>query len=126
MENNKIHRPSDGPTEAQSGPLEPVRLDPVEAGAPVESRADPIAQSLAPLFERADREGLWFYCYYQGMWFSPAELRGHQATGRFRWGAVNWVLRDPKELLESARRSVGTAAQEAAAVEARLHKAGVL
>ncbi len=58
-----------------------------------------LEENLKPLFERAERDGLWFYCSYQDLWFSPKQLRIEQANGRFRWGAVNWRLRDPKEQL---------------------------
>ena len=56
-----------------------------------------IAEQLAPLFARARAEGLYFHGHYQNMWFSPDELEALQAQGEFRWGAVNWELRDPAE-----------------------------
>jgi hypothetical protein len=62
------------------------------------------------LFQQAETEGKWFHCSYQDLWFSPSELKGLQETGRFRWGAVNWTLRDPKERSVEVERRV-TAAQ---------------
>ena len=49
----------------------------------------------APLFERAEREGLWFYGRYHDIWFSPAELRAMHEQGRFIWGVQNWELLPP-------------------------------
>ncbi|ATF13594.1 hypothetical protein A616_16890 [Brevibacillus brevis X23] len=51
------------------------------------------------MFEEAEAKKLWFYCSYQGLWFSPSELKQAQNEGRFLWGAVNWQLRDPNEKL---------------------------
>jgi len=68
----------------------------------VDATREPVA-SLIPLFEKAEREGLWFFSPYQQLWFSPRELRAAQAEGRFRWGAVNWKLRPPTEYRDEAR-----------------------
>ena len=63
------------------------------------SDREKILASLEPLFQEAERTGKWFYSNYQGLWFSPEQLREHHKNGRFIWGAVNWTLRDPKEKL---------------------------
>lgn len=63
---------------------------------------DPFDVEMAPLFAQAKAEGKWFWCHYQDLWFSPDQLRAEHATGRFRWGAVNWKLRDPQERLNEA------------------------
>lgn len=55
---------------------------------------DPVMMSM---FERARKEGLWFWCNYQDLWFSPDELSKRHKRGEFRWGPVNWELRCPKE-----------------------------
>ena len=55
--------------------------------------------SMVDLFAAARQQKLWFHGVYQDLWFSPDELDAEQAAGRFRWGAVNWSLRDPKEHL---------------------------
>lgn len=60
---------------------------------------DLILRDLEPLFERAEKEGLWFYSNYQDFWLSPQELKEYQSEGRFVWGAVNWQLRNPYERL---------------------------
>jgi len=56
-----------------------------------------ILRRLEPLFEKAKNDKLWFYCSYQSLWFSPAELRREHENGKFIWGAENWKLRDPQE-----------------------------
>lgn len=58
------------------------------------------------LFQKAEREGLWFFCSYQQLWFSPSELRKAQSEGRFRWGAENWKLRDPQEAVDNLDRNI--------------------
>lgn len=64
------------------------------------STIDEILKGMGPLFDRAEKEKLWFYCRYQNMWFSPKELKDYQAREQFLWGAVNWELRDPATKLE--------------------------
>lgn len=59
-----------------------------------------ILNSIEYLFEVAEREGLWFYSGYQGIWFSPKELREEHANGKFIWGESNWTLRDPFDRLK--------------------------
>jgi len=63
-----------------------------------------ILKELEPLFEKAEKEGKWFYCKYQGLWFSPQKLREQQEQGRFIWGSCNWELRDPREKLVEMKR----------------------
>lgn len=63
------------------------------------------------MFDEARKEGLWLYCSYQDLWFSPDELEAAQAEGRFRWGRTNWTLRDPKEKLVGLIRAEASAAQ---------------
>ena len=52
---------------------------------------------LSPLIERARQQGLWLWCSYQDLWFSPDELEAENHQGRFRWEDTNWQLRDPQE-----------------------------
>lgn len=52
---------------------------------------------LNAMMERAINQNLWFHCCYQDLWFSPSELQAAWTEGRFRWGAVNWTLRNPSE-----------------------------
>jgi hypothetical protein len=61
-----------------------------------------ISDSLAPLFKEARETGKWFWCPYQNLWFSPDQLEAAQSDGRFRWGAINWKLRDPRERIAEA------------------------
>ena len=72
-----------------------------------------IVNGLKPLFEKAKKEGLWFNCHYQDLWFSPEELEERQAKGEFMWGAVNWTLKNPKGHLKSLERIAASAKKEA-------------
>lgn len=63
-------------------------------------------EAMRPLFERARREGLWFYTNYQDMWFTPDELAARHANRQLRWGPVNWQLRDPRALTAELERAV--------------------
>ena len=74
--------------------------------------------ALEALFTRAKAEGRW--CFYGGIggpvWLSPAELRAKQAEGKWCWGAPNWELRSPTEMIEIADRQIAfwTGEREAA------------
>ena len=70
------------------------------------SERDIILEDLAPLFERAERDGLWFHNTYRDLWFSPAELRAHHknGNGEFVWSSIHWTLRDPRERLKEYDR----------------------
>jgi hypothetical protein len=72
------------------------------------------------LFELADRDGLWFYCNYQDLWFSPNELREQHNKGSFLWGAVNWQLRNPDDKLLELLQSKKGAESEIARFKERL------
>ena len=56
------------------------------------------------MFEEAEKEGLWFFCNYQQLWFTPGELREKHKKGEFVWGRTNWKLRNPQELLDGLER----------------------
>lgn len=71
---------------------------------------------MAPLLAEAERTGKWLYCGYQSLWFSPRQLREAQANGKFRWGPVNWKMRDPRERLEEAKRNLAVAQDEVARI----------
>lgn len=79
-----------------------------------------IRAELAPMFERAEAERLWFWCSYQDIWLSPAELRAEQDQGRLIWGAVNWKLRDPAEMIAERQARVDAAQRELDAVRRRV------
>jgi len=68
-----------------------------------------ITQGLAPLFSEARQKGLWFFSPYQQLWFSPQQLQNQQAKGKFLWGAVNWQLRNPMEMVQQAENDVAKA-----------------
>lgn len=62
----------------------------------------PPHEDLAPLFERAHREALWFQ--HTGMhdeiFMSPYELEKEMRAGNYRWGATNWELVTSDQLRE--------------------------
>lgn len=63
-----------------------------------------IRVSMRPLFEKAEKDGLWFYQKFQGRYFTPDQLKAEQAAGRFLWGRANWQLVKPTEAqLESMK-----------------------
>lgn len=77
---------------------------------------------LAALIDKAEREGKWLWCAYQDLWFSPAQLREQNAKGSFRWGAINWKLRDPQERIDEADRRAKATSDEAARVRAAVQQ----
>ena len=84
------------------------------------SEKQEILDSLRPLFERARKDGLWFHCGYQALWFSPDELEKANAEGRFIWGPINWTLRDPQEHVAYLARKVVGSLEEVRRFEERL------
>ena len=74
-----------------------------------------VLNSLKPLLETAEKEGLWFHQIYQDMWFSPEELRKYHTFRKYVWGPANWVLRSPHERLqelENKRANIDKSIQE--------------
>lgn len=79
-----------------------------------------IAEGLAPLFERACSEGLWFNANYQNIWFSPKELIEKLERGNFWWGVANWALYPPSAYLAAKQREVDAAIQELSEAQERI------
>lgn len=69
-------------------------------------------KALYDLADQAEREGLFLWTSYQDIWFSPSAIRAAWEEGRFRWGAINWSLRDPKEKLAEIKASIGRRIEE--------------
>ncbi|MDH4124245.1 MAG: hypothetical protein OEW64_00760 [Gammaproteobacteria bacterium] len=78
---------------------------------------DPLQQailvSLKPMFERAEREQLWFFHHSRDgeeIWCSPPYLRLEQSRGRLIMSPEHWELRNPvgylKKLIASAKAIV--------------------
>jgi len=76
---------------------------------------------LNALIAEAEHKGLWLFCPYQALWFSPSELRAANAEGRFRWGVVNWELRSPDDYLKRLERAALEAAQALENGRRRVH-----
>jgi len=79
-------------------------------------------KELEPLFEKAEKEGLWFYANAMGeeIWLSPKQLREQRRMGRFVWGDKAWTLRNPHDGLAYLRRQVRLAELEAKQFERRM------
>ena len=78
-----------------------------------ESAKDEILAMLAPLFERAEREDLYFFttaAEEEPLWFTPEELRDQHQRDDFVWGPDNWQLRSPLERVAELQ-AVVTAAE---------------
>jgi hypothetical protein len=69
-------------------------------------------QLMEPLFERAEKNKLWFWSRYQDIWLSPTQLKTEMAGGRFRWGPSNWELRDPGERTKELENSIKATQQK--------------
>lgn len=81
-----------------------------------------ILNGLNPMFEKADKEKLWFHSFYQDLWYSPQELREKHKEGRFLWGSVNWELRDPNDKLNNMRCSLINIEKSIKDLEVRINK----
>lgn len=91
----------------------------------IESNTASRSHQLDPLFARAEREGLWFWSHYQGLWFSPAALRAEQASGHFQWwNPENWRLRNPQELVDEAQQDVDAAQRRLEHAKSRVYRGG--
>ena len=71
-----------------------------------------ILAGLEPLFEKAEKEELWFYSTDSQMWFSPKELRDYHTEGKCIWDAYVWKLRDPTDRLKELLNKVSYAEEE--------------
>ena len=74
------------------------------------------AFTLQDLINQAREETKWLWCHYQDLWFSPDQLEEENRKGSFRWGPINWKLRDPSERVSEAKRRADRAAEELARV----------
>ncbi len=60
-----------------------------------------LIETYLPLFEKAEKENLWFYSAYHDVWFSPAELRTEHENGKFLWSLKRWELKDSQTQLDN-------------------------
>lgn len=79
-----------------------------------------IIDDLQLMFEEAEDKGMWFFCAYQQLWFTPTELRQYQSEGHFRWGVQNWQLRDPSERKSQLVAKIAVANDELGAFRVRM------
>ena len=64
------------------------------------SERERILELMVPMFIEARAKGLWFFCKYQNLWFSPDELAKQHNDGKFVWNVSNFTLRHPREGLQ--------------------------
>ena len=76
------------------------------------------------LIEQARAERKLIYCRYQQLWFGPDELEALNKQGRFRWGAVNFTLRDPQEKLNEMYKSVKRQERDIRVLKDKMSKLG--
>lgn len=69
------------------------------------SSREEVVRALEPLIRQAELEGKFLVCSYQGITFSPKELRVQNANGKFCWGPTNWALVDPQALLRDPQKA---------------------
>lgn len=81
---------------------------------------EPWKAEIYSLIEQARAQGLWLWCRYQDLWFSPGELADAHRNGRFMWSAENWRLRHPSEQLAAANRKVQEALAARDAIAAHI------
>lgn len=84
---------------------------------------------LDAMFEKANKEKLWFFINSMAtgpMWFSPTELDAQQKNGKFIWGPLNWQLRNPREYLTHMQEAADEAKTARDQVAERLNAAGIL
>ncbi len=79
---------------------------------------------LEQLIQQARDEGKYLYCSYQNLWFSSDELAQSNKDDKFRWGAVNWELRDPQERIDSLVKSVRRQRKEASSLKRKMEAVG--
>lgn len=70
------------------------------------TQSEAIRMMLRPLIESARSRGMWLWCSYQDLWFSPDELEAKNSQGRFLWGPINWILRDPREHIQQLEHKI--------------------
>ncbi len=59
------------------------------------------------LFEKAEKEGLWFWNTLHGCWISPDALKRALESGQYKTSLPqDWQVRDPKEMLDDLRADV--------------------
>ena len=79
-----------------------------------------MTDALEELAKKAEERGLWIWCRYQDLWFSPTELREHWKADRFRWGPSNWELKNPDLHIVELQQKIRACEDELRNFRARL------
>ena len=79
------------------------------------TQREQILAGLESLFQKAEKRKLWLRASAFGhdeLLFSPSELRAEHQKGHFIWGAVNWTLEDPQQMVLSLERDIKKAEKD--------------
>ena len=75
---------------------------------------------LRGLIESARSRGMWLWCSYQDLWFSPDELEAKNSQGKFLWGPINWILRDPRDHIQQLEQKIERAEDDLTTLRGRV------
>lgn len=87
-----------------------------------------IIVSLQPLIQQARQEGKWLQCtsfHHPEVFMSPDEFDAAIKMGRFIWGPVNWVLRDPTDELARLNSAIERSIKQRDDFFARMSKRNI-
>lgn len=82
-------------------------------------------KELQSLIDQARREGKFLRCTYGALLFTPDELEAQNQKGSYVWGAVNWFLVDPLEILAQLERDVTKAQEAVTRFKNRIHNSSL-
>ncbi len=81
-------------------------------------------KSLQKLIQQARDEQKMLWCRYQNLWFLPDQLEDLNQRGKFRWGAINFELRDSMERVEQLNKELKEKEKELIFFEQSLNSRG--
>ena len=70
-----------------------------------------VIAELRKMIVDAKSKGMFIYCHYQNLWWSPEEFGKELDKNKFRWGRENFQLRDPKQHSAELVRAIDDAEQ---------------
>jgi hypothetical protein len=79
-------------------------------------------KEMKSLFERAIKEGLWFYQRYYDMWFSPKELKQLNKEGHYKLLPKDWELRNPQEIIDHYKWKIVVIKKQIKKIKERIKK----
>ena len=61
-----------------------------------------VMKDMEEMIQQAEREGKWLRANYNGMVFTPSELRLAHTQNKFLWGKINFYLVVPEDVLKES------------------------